>query len=130
MIQGSIQVMNVLRPFNPLKSLIRSLHCSSKNKILPSHYLHTSASKPATPVPFPIAPGPPPKPPVPDASFAEDRVARKKRQAELVKLGQTLRASTTAKPALPLQKRFWKHVTVHETPGIFGFKSRPGEIAI
>ncbi|KAJ9638274.1 ATP synthase mitochondrial F1 complex assembly factor 2 [Coniosporium tulheliwenetii] len=77
--------------------------------------LHTSSPKPATPLPHPTAPGPPPEPPIPAASQAENRIARKLKNAELLRRGQSLRADP-AKPGTALKKRFWKDVTVKETP--------------
>jgi ATP synthase F1 complex assembly factor 2 len=44
-------------------------------------------------------------------------VARKRRQAELLKQAQEVRA-TPSRPKTVLQKRFWQDVTVQETPGI------------
>jgi chaperone required for assembly of F1-ATPase len=78
-------------------------------------YLHTSSSKPATPLPFTTAPAPPPPAPEPVLSTPEERVARKRKQAELLKLGRELKANRKA-PATSLRKRFWKDVTVKETP--------------
>ena len=76
--------------------------------------IHTSFLKAANPVPHPTAPGPPPKPPSADPTFVDDRVARKRKQAELLKEGQKLKTNP-AKPATNLQKRFWKNVSVQQT---------------
>ncbi|KAL2357090.1 hypothetical protein BJ546DRAFT_837702 [Cryomyces antarcticus] len=83
----------------------------------PLQCLHTTTPKPATPLPHPTAPGPPPKAPLPSVTQPEDRVARKRKQAELLQRGQALRADP-AKPGAALQKRFWKDVSVKETPGM------------
>lgn len=78
--------------------------------------LHTSAPKTATPLPHPTTPGPPPGAPKPAATTAEDRIARKRQQAEL--FTQTRNAKTNpAKPGSALKKRFWRDVNVKQTPG-------------
>jgi len=77
--------------------------------------LHTTTSKPATPLPFAAA-GPPPSAPLPAASQYGERVDRRRRQAELLKRGQDLRASAM-KPGSAMKKRFWKDVSVKTTPG-------------
>jgi hypothetical protein len=50
---------------------------------------------------------------------ASERVARKKRQAEMMKEAVEIRSSSTSasKPKQMLKKRFWKDVTVKETDG-------------
>ncbi|KAI9783340.1 MAG: ATP synthase complex assembly protein atp12 [Geoglossum umbratile] len=63
-----------------------------------------------------MAHGPPPKPPIPATTPQEDRIARRQRQAELIKQGQELRASERSKDSGGVKKRFWKDVKVHETP--------------
>lgn len=78
------------------------------------HCLHTSAARCATPLPHPSVPGPPPETPTPSASDALDRVARKKRQAEMLQQAKGARSSA-AKPASALKKRFWNDVSVRET---------------
>ncbi|MCJ1479069.1 ATP synthase complex assembly protein atp12 [Lambiella insularis] len=76
--------------------------------------LHTSSAIAATPLPF-AAVGPPPSPPLPAATQYGERVDRRRRQAELLKRGQDLRASQM-KPGSALKKRFWKDVNVITTP--------------
>jgi ATP synthase F1 complex assembly factor 2 len=61
-------------------------------------------------------PGPPPETPTPSASDALHRVARKRKQAELLKQAKDVRAAPN-KPNSALAKRFWKSVTVKETDG-------------
>lgn len=78
--------------------------------------LHTTAVKPATPLPHPTIPGPPPASPVPAVTSTEDRVSRRRKQAELLERGKALRTNP-AKPGTALQKRFWKDVHVKEVPG-------------
>ncbi|KAI9766917.1 MAG: ATP synthase complex assembly protein atp12 [Geoglossum simile] len=80
--------------------------------IAPIHryLLHTTSPAPATPLPV-TAHGPPPKPPAPAAKL-HDRIARRRRQAELIgKSGDGGGA----------KKRFWKDVKVHEAPGPYQF---------
>lgn len=80
--------------------------------------LHTTPLKGATVAPL-VASGPPPKAPVPSAEHVDSRVARRRKQAELLKRGQDLRAVAggtgggTAK-----QKRFWKDVHVTHADGM------------
>jgi hypothetical protein len=83
------------------------------------HCLHTSAVRAATPLPHASIPGPPPATPAPHVSDPLERVARKKRQAELLKQAQDVRteAKPSSKPKSLLKKRFWKDVVVKETPG-------------
>lgn len=78
--------------------------------------LHTSTSRRATPLPHPSVPGPPPETPTPAASDPLERVARKRKQAELLAQAKEVR-SAPSKPKSVLQKRFWKDVTVKETDG-------------
>jgi hypothetical protein len=78
-------------------------------------YLHNTPNIRATPIPHPTAPGPPPEPPRPIASDAKERLTRKLKQAELLRKGEALRKETSTNPS-PLQKRFWKNVSVKETP--------------
>ncbi|KAF2652907.1 F1-ATP synthase assembly protein [Lophiostoma macrostomum CBS 122681] len=75
--------------------------------------LHTSAPRCAQPLPQPSVPGPPPEAPTPAASDALDRVARKRKQAELLKRAREIRTAPS-KPKSVLQKRFWQDVTVLE----------------
>ncbi|KXL41898.1 MAG: hypothetical protein FE78DRAFT_94277 [Acidomyces sp. 'richmondensis'] len=76
--------------------------------------LHTSATRDATPVPHPSVPGPPPQAPQAAVSYPQDRVARKRQQAELLTQRQQARVNP-AKPSSALQKRFWRNVSVKDT---------------
>ena len=78
--------------------------------------LQTSASIQASPIPHPVAPAPPPDAPTPTNSSYGERIDRRRRQAELLQRGQALRANPK-KPSAALQKRFWKEVSVKDTPG-------------
>ena len=81
----------------------------------PHQCLHTSTLKSANPLPITAA-GPPPSAPLPAASQYGQRVDRRRRQAELLKRGQDLRASQM-RPGSAMKKRFWKDVTVQTSPG-------------
>ncbi|KAF6218051.1 hypothetical protein HO133_006463 [Letharia lupina] len=74
------------------------------------HCLHTTSPRVATPLPI-TATGPPPAAPQPAASQYGERVDRRRRQAELLKRGQDMRASHM-KPGTAIKKRFWKDVSV------------------
>ena len=78
--------------------------------------LHTTIALRATPLPHPSVPGPPPETPTPAPSDALYRVARKRKQAELLKQAREVRTTSSSKKTL-LQKRFWKDVSVKETEG-------------
>ncbi|KAK4899814.1 ATP synthase mitochondrial F1 complex assembly factor 2 [Elasticomyces elasticus] len=76
--------------------------------------LHTTTTRDATPVSHPTVVGPPPSAPQASVAFPQDRVARKRQQAELLERGQQLKTNA-AKPTTALQKRFWKNVSVKDT---------------
>ncbi|KAK5684907.1 ATP synthase mitochondrial F1 complex assembly factor 2 [Elasticomyces elasticus] len=76
--------------------------------------LHTTTTREATPVSHPTVVGPPPSAPQASVAFPQDRVARKRQQAELLERGQQLKTNA-AKPTTALQKRFWKNVSVKDT---------------
>ena len=78
--------------------------------------LHASPFRAANPLPNTAA-GPPPSAPVPAASQYGERVDRRRRQAELLRRGQDLRASQM-KPGSAMKKRFWKDVNVRQDPGM------------
>ncbi|KAL2038620.1 hypothetical protein N7G274_008668 [Stereocaulon virgatum] len=91
------------------------LFCTSHRSI-PSHpqrsvyqCLHTTAHRTATHFPISV-PGPPPPAPSPAVSQYGERVDRRRKQAELLKKGQDLRASHM-KPGTAMKKRFWKDVS-------------------
>src|ERR1700685_181146 len=80
--------------------------------------LHTSSPKPATVQPI-TASGPPPKVPVPSAEHVDSRVARRRKQAELLKRGQDLRAVAAGTGGGSAKtKRFWRDVHVRHADGI------------
>ena len=97
------------------------LFCTS-NRTIPlltplslTQCLHNTTPNPATPLPITAA-GPPPSAPLPAVSQYGQRVDRRRRQAELLKKGQDLRASHM-KPGSAMKKRFWKDVSVKTIPG-------------
>lgn len=69
--------------------------------------------------------GPPPEPPQPSAEYAADeRIARRKRQAEMLRLAGDIRKQGAGSgKSTGLKKRFWKDVTVREVDGM-GYRSR------
>ena len=84
--------------------------------------LHTTVLRLATPLPI-TATGPPPAAPQPAASQYGERVDRRRRQAELLKRGQDMRASQM-KPGTAIKKRFWKDVSVQRDDGMTRFSVR------
>ena len=79
--------------------------------------LHSTSSLTATPLPHPSVPGPPPDTPTPQApaSDALERVARKRRQAEMLKQAKETRDA--GKPKSILKKRFWNDVNIAHVDG-------------
>ena len=110
-IASSIITMESIRP------ALASLRLAAPRRVSRPLYqcLHTTAVRRATPLPHPSVPGPPPETPTPSASDALHRVARKRKQAELLKQAKDIR--TPNKSNSGLAKRFWKSVTVKETDG-------------
>ena len=80
--------------------------------------LHTSTPHPATVAPI-TAPGPPPTAPLPSAEHVDSRVARRRKQAELLKRGQDLRSVAGGTGGGSAKtKRFWKDVHVQHADGM------------
>ncbi|KAK4042125.1 protein atp12, mitochondrial [Parachaetomium inaequale] len=91
--------------------------------------IHSNPAQPAKVVPV-YGTGPPPEPPQPSAEFAaeerDERLARRKRQAEMLRQAGDIKAlrqqqkqeqeSGTTKP-VGLKRRFWKDVDVKEVNG-------------
>ena len=86
---------------------------SARRTALALRCLHTTSSRDATLVAHPTVPGPPPSAPQASVTFPQDRVARKRQQAELLKQGQQTKVNA-AKPTTALQKRFWRNVSVKD----------------
>ncbi|KAG9228817.1 hypothetical protein BJ875DRAFT_500430 [Amylocarpus encephaloides] len=99
---------------SPILSGAKALRTCSNSHRIYFQCLHTSIPNLATASPI-TAVGPTPAPPVPSADHVDSRVARRRKQAELLMRGQDLRAVAggtgggTAKT-----KRFWKHVHVKQ----------------
>ncbi|KAB8556604.1 hypothetical protein FH972_025641 [Carpinus fangiana] len=53
---------------------------------------------------------------MPSASFADERIQKKKKQLEMLKKGQEMKTNPS-KPGQSLRKRFWKDVKIEDTPG-------------
>lgn len=111
------QTMESLRP--ALRKLRLPTTPRVYQPIVQHHCLHTSPARAATPLPHPSVAGPPPESPIPQPSDALARVARKRRQADLLKQAQDVRTASkpSAKPKSILQKRFWSDVLVKEGDG-------------
>jgi len=84
---------------------------------LGQRYLHSTPTKEATISPASIV-APPPPAPIPSAEHVDSRVARRRKQAELLKRGQDIRDITGGKGSGTAKtKRFWKNVHVKHTDG-------------
>lgn len=105
-------------PMESIRPALASLRVGAPRRVARPLYqcLHTTASRRATPLPHPSVPGPPPETPVPSASDALDRVARKRKQAALLQQAKEVRAAPN-RPTSALAKRFWKSVSVKDTEG-------------
>src|ERR1700761_7733401 len=99
-----------MEAFQP--ALIRYSSCCVRRRAPALRFFQTVAPKAATPVSIPSRPGPPPPPP--EASEQDNRISRKRRQAELL-IENLKRTTDPSKPGSALKKRFWKDVTVQET---------------
>ena len=80
--------------------------------------LHSNSAKPANVVPV-YGTGPPPEPPQPTIDYygPEHRIARRKRQAELLRQATGLSPSSSYR-GKTVRKRFWKDVHVREVNGM------------
>ena len=117
--QSAITNMKPLTNLSAASSLSARRAASKLPRPYPCSYrcpLHSGRAQKATPVPYPPFPGQPPQPPQALPAQPEDRIARKRKQAELLQQGQEARVNA-AKPGTALQKRFWKDVTVKTTDG-------------
>lgn len=79
-----------------------------------SRNIHNSPSNSATPLPHVTVPGAPPAPPQQHPTETQERLNRKRQQAESFLAGVNSRPSA-GKPVSILRKRFWKNVSVKET---------------
>lgn len=85
------------------------------NGVAPSRPLHSSAIKAANVAPI-VGTGPPPEAPIPTPQSVNDRVERRRKQAEMLKTAKQIRTAKDGKN-MPLKRRFWKDVAVHEVDG-------------
>ncbi|KAM0355736.1 hypothetical protein ACHAPU_000122 [Fusarium lateritium] len=76
--------------------------------------IHTTVVKAANVAPV-VGTGPPPEPPI-EHTDVHQRVARRRRQAEMLKNAKEIRNASSAKGG-GLKKRFWKDVSVKEVDG-------------
>lgn len=109
--------MKRLIPSPSSRPLVGPCFCFQSPFLRPIYQcMHTTAPRPAIPLPV-TATGPPPPAPLPAASQHGQRVDRRRRQAELLKKGQDMRASNM-KPGTAMKKRFWKDVSVQADNGM------------
>lgn len=107
----------------PGRALAASRSAAAAAAAFPRH-IHGTSTAPANVAPI-HGSGPPPEPPVPSADSPAQRVSRRRRQAELLRRAQDIRAAQAAhrsKPSgqeasKPLLRRFWKDVHVKEVDG-------------
>ena len=108
-----ISQLSLIEGTNAFRSCTRTRVCSP----FAQRCLHTSPPNPATVAPI-TASGPPPTAPVPSAEHVDSRVARRRKQSELLQKGQDLRAVAAGTGGGSAKhKRFWNHVHVKHTDG-------------
>ncbi|KAG5927355.1 hypothetical protein E4U42_002332 [Claviceps africana] len=81
----------------------------------PCRSMHTTACKAAN-VASALGTGPPPEPPTPTVRNMNERIERRRKQAELLKQAKVIRNAQDGKTTT-LRKRFWKEVSVSEVDG-------------
>ena len=86
----------------------------STRPVLCYRCLHTTSSNEATPLPHPTIVAPPPSAPQSSPANPQERVLRKRQQAEALRQARELKVNPS-KPGTALQRRFWKDVVVKET---------------
>ncbi|KAJ9155444.1 hypothetical protein NKR23_g2010 [Pleurostoma richardsiae] len=106
----------------PLRALLAPRQEHQRLCVRLQRCISTSPPAPASVAPV-YGTGPPPEPPVPSAEHPDARIARRRRQAELLRQAQGLRGlkktdSNSAKAA-GLKRRFWQHVDVKEVDGAY-----------
>lgn len=93
--------------------------CAASPSTSSARLIHSSAKTSAN-VANIVGTGPPPEPPTPERVNLDARVARRRKQAEMLKTAKDIRSAkktASANKAAPLQTRFWKDVGVHEVDG-------------
>lgn len=78
--------------------------------------LHQTLARTANVAPI-VGTGPPPEPPTPAARNATERLERRRKHAELLKMAKEIRSAQEAKANPSAARRFWKEVTVREVDG-------------
>lgn len=117
----AIYILPLSISFFLVSTMASPLQCSrsARASITALRCLHTGRPLFATPLPM-TATGPPPSAPLPSASQYGEKLDRRRRQAELLKHGQSLRASQE-KPGNAMKKRFWKDVSVQTDERMWHF---------
>ncbi|KJZ75732.1 hypothetical protein HIM_04889 [Hirsutella minnesotensis 3608] len=85
------------------------------NGPLSARLVHCSAIKAANVAPI-LGTGPPPEPPSPVQRSYNDRIERRRKQAEMLKEAKVIRSAKDGK-SRTVSSRFWKHVSVQEVNG-------------
>lgn len=85
------------------------------NGVAPARPLHSSTIRAANVAPV-VGTGPPPEAPIPSPRTVNDRVERRRKQAEMLKTAKEIRTAKEGK-ATPLKRRFWRDVHVVEVSG-------------
>ncbi|KAK2599992.1 ATP synthase mitochondrial F1 complex assembly factor 2 [Conoideocrella luteorostrata] len=80
-----------------------------------SRSIHATASQAAN-VASVLGTGPPPEPPTPAARNINERIERRRKQADLLKQAKEIRSSKDGK-STTVRRRFWKDVSVKEVDG-------------
>lgn len=101
-----------MQPFNTVSRRISS-HSVISSALRCS--IHSSAVHAANVAPI-VGTGPPPEAPIPATPSANERVARRRKQAELLKTAKDIRSAKDGK-SVSLKTRFWKDVSVKEVDG-------------
>ncbi|OAQ68641.1 ATP12 ATPase family protein [Pochonia chlamydosporia 170] len=94
----------------PLRTLSRAISTTINSRMM-----HATASKAANVAPI-LGTGPPPEPPTPAVRNMNERIERRRKQAELLKQAKVIRNAKDGK-STTLRKRFWKEVSVQEVDG-------------
>jgi ATP synthase F1 complex assembly factor 2 len=86
-------------------------------QITPVRLMHATACRTAN-VTSVLGTGPPPEPPVPTSGELLEKVARRRKQAEMLKSAKDIRTAKDGKgKSSGLKKRFWKDVNVVSVDG-------------
>lgn len=119
-----------LLPLRPLASATKTAAAAPRTALLARATIHTNPAQPAKVAPV-YGTGPPPEPPQPSDEFAAEeraaRIARRRKQAELLKHAGDIRGLRQQQKeqkeqggkaeSAGLTRRFWKDVNVKEVDG-------------